>query len=225
MKKREKSSDFSAAHEQNGYYLEKFDLWTKRLLVPRIPTWISTAHLTLATLPFALGTVLAAAFFGKGYLPWLCLFIIAHHFTDLLDGAVGRYRKTGLLRWGYYMDKLVDFIFVNSVSASLAIAYPEFRLLAILPAFFYGAILLQSILFYASTGIPEKTYGKFSPTEVKVAIVALILGMIIFGDQWMKTVLFAVDIMLFSALSLIVYRSHRYLWKLDMRLKEGLTEN
>jgi len=72
-------------------------------LLPRVPSYISTAHLTLMTLLWS------SAIMASGYLAakqhnllWLLVFsfsIFAQYITDMLDGAVGRTRGTGLIKW------------------------------------------------------------------------------------------------------------------------------
>ena len=38
--------------------------------------------------------------------------IVLHYFTDHFDGKLGKYRDTGLRKWGFYMDHLFDYGFL-----------------------------------------------------------------------------------------------------------------
>ena len=44
-------------------------------------------------------------------------------FTDSFDGALGRRRDTGIPKWGYYMDHLLDFVFMWCVSKPVSIIH------------------------------------------------------------------------------------------------------
>ena len=45
--------------------------------------------------------------------------------TDSLDGAIGRYRNVGLIRWGYYMDHFLDYIFLCSILIGYSLILPD----------------------------------------------------------------------------------------------------
>jgi len=89
----------------------------KRVLVPRVPPWCETHHLTMTTILWSAG-VIAFSSLATGDIRWLwgaSACIALQYVTDLLDGAVGRARDTGLILWGYYMDHLLDFVFLCSI--------------------------------------------------------------------------------------------------------------
>jgi len=83
---------------------------------PRFPKWIEGYHLTLMTIPWSAGLIL----FGRlaksspHYLWASSLMLLLQWFTDSFDGALGRHRDTGIPKWGYYMDHLLDFVFMSS---------------------------------------------------------------------------------------------------------------
>ena len=61
---------------------------------------------------------------------WLYLSIFGilfHMITDVLDGTVGRYRNTGAIIWGYFMDHTMDAVITFSISIALALVYPQFQ--------------------------------------------------------------------------------------------------
>ena len=69
-------------------------------IVPRIPPFIETYHLTLLTLIWSTGIVVCS-YLARDNISWLwlvSLFIFLQYMSDVLDGAVVRYRNTGLVR-------------------------------------------------------------------------------------------------------------------------------
>src|SRR5215212_976428 len=96
-------------------------------VVPRVPAWLGTQHLTLMTLLWCAGLVL----FGRlaaGDLRWLwgsSAMIALQWVTDFFDGKVGKHRDTGLVKWGFYVDHLLDFVFLCAVLGGYALVLPE----------------------------------------------------------------------------------------------------
>jgi hypothetical protein len=80
----------------------------KRLVsatVHLIPKSIETYHLTLLTIVWSVFVIV----FGKlsqnslSRLWGINLMIVLQYITDLYDGSLGRYRNTGLVKWGFFM--------------------------------------------------------------------------------------------------------------------------
>ena len=70
----------------------------KHILLPWVPRWLETYHLTLMTVPWC-GLILLFSYFARFNIHWLwgvSIMIVAQYITDLLDGAIGRQRNTGL---------------------------------------------------------------------------------------------------------------------------------
>ena len=123
-------------------------------LVPLVPPWLETYHLTLMKIPLAVAIVLVG-FWGQENKAWLwgqSLIIIAHYLSDALDGEVGRRRETGLVRWGFYADHFLDFIFIQSLVLSYLLAFPENRLEIFLAGGFLEAIFIHEALSGILTG-------------------------------------------------------------------------
>ena len=98
-------------------------------LVPKVPSWLETYHLTMLTLVWSVGIVVASLA-ARQSLHWLWLvsgFIALQYLSDVLDGAVGRYRDTGLVKWGFYMDHFLDFMFLSSVVVGYSLALAPHR--------------------------------------------------------------------------------------------------
>src|SRR5688572_5300468 len=97
------------------------------LVVPRIPGWLGTQHLTLMTLLWCAGLGLFG-WLAAGDLRWLwgsSAMIAFQWVTDFFDGKVGKHRGTGLVKWGFYMDHLLDYAFLCAVVGAYAFVLPE----------------------------------------------------------------------------------------------------
>jgi hypothetical protein len=58
--------------------------------------------------------ILLFSYWAARDLRWLwgvSAMIFMQYATDHYDGKLGKYRGTGLVRWGYYMDHLLDYFF------------------------------------------------------------------------------------------------------------------
>ena len=94
-------------------------------LVPRLPGWIEGYQLTLTTILWSAG-VLAAGYLARRNLNWLWLasaMLFMQWFTDSLDGALGKYRDFGIPKWGYYMDHLLDYLFMAAALGGYALLF------------------------------------------------------------------------------------------------------
>ena len=107
----------------------------EKYLVKRFTKYVplETYHLTLLTLVWS-ALVLVAGYLAQKNIDWLWLTVAAivlQYITDLFDGAVGRYRKTGLVKWGFYMDHYLDYVFLACFVASFGFLLPNIHMLAL----------------------------------------------------------------------------------------------
>lgn len=200
--------------------------WEKRFVaqwLPRIPDSIETYHLTLLTL---LWSLLALVFFwlAKSNLHWLwgvSTLIVLQYLSDLFDGALGRHRGTGLIKWGFHMDHFLDYVFQSIIVIGYYMIAPEgldyyfFSLLLIT-----GGYMVNSFLWFAATNRFEISYFGIGPTEVRILAIALNASIIFIGTSpWPITVPVLFWILLIGLVS-IVYRTQKKLWKMDMQSKQ-----
>ena len=193
-----------------------------RRVLPRIPAWLETYHLTLLTLVWC-ALIVAAGFLAAGDIRWLWLATAAvalQYLTDFFDGKVGRYRDTGLVKWGFYMDHLLDYVFLCAVLAGYALILPDsarqylFFVLAV-----FGGFMVNSFLTFAATGRFRISHMKFGPTEFRIALVVANTLLIHHGTKYMTKALPYVAICAFALLALLVYRTQRDIWRRDMEMK------
>jgi phosphatidylglycerophosphate synthase len=192
--------------------------------VPRVPASISTVHLTLATIPISLGIILVS-WFAKDDFRWLwsvSILIFLQWVTDSLDGAVGRYRNTGLIKWGYYMDHFLDYIFLCSILIGYSLMLPDsykylqFFLLAI-----FGAFMVNSFLAFAASNKFRISYLGIGPTEVRLMFIAVNTLLIFLGKTHLAGALPYVLVASVFGLCVVVYRTQKELWQIDMEAKRG----
>src|SRR5262245_50794476 len=105
------AEEFAGARKSNESLLAPFERRLAPWVVPRIPRWIGTHHLTLLTILWCAGILWFSARAAND-LRWLwlvSLMIVLQWVTDHFDGKVGKFRNTGLVQWGFYMDHLLDY--------------------------------------------------------------------------------------------------------------------
>jgi archaetidylinositol phosphate synthase len=191
--------------------------------VSRLPPWIETWHLTYMTLAWSAG-ILLASWKARQDLNWMwfvSLMVIAQYLTDLFDGAVGRYRHTGLIKWGYYMDHLLDYFFQCAIVVGYMWIAPEG-----LTWYFVGmliissAYMVSSFLSFAATNEFEIYFFGIGPTEIRILVILLNTSIILLGTgKWPITVPIFFWTML-AGLFVLILKTHRKLWRLDMQAKQ-----
>ena len=192
------------------------------LVVPRIPGWLGTQHLTLMTLLWCAGLGLFG-WLAAGDLRWLwgsSAMIALQWVTDFFDGKVGKHRGTGLVKWGFYADHLLDFAFLCAVLLGYALVLPpasHLSLLLVLAVF--GGFMVNSFLAFAATGRFHISHGKLGPTEFRLALVLVNSLLVFYGTRRMTKVLPYVAACGFVALCVLAYRTQRELWLRDMEQK------
>lgn len=214
-------SDSMSGKKRNfSSFLQPLEQKILKYWVPRVPQKIETYHLTLMTLFFSCLAILVGylAQEEKFFLIINSFLVIFQYIADILDGAVGRYRETGLIKWGFYMDHLFDYLFASSlvVSYSLAYQFPleiVFVLLLVTTGYFVHELLMASA--YGRLNISG--YYGFGPTEIR--LLAVIAGFLLPFSPF-EIVLESVRwVGVFFSLFFIqlIYRSQKKLWKEDMR--------
>jgi phosphatidylglycerophosphate synthase len=210
-------------HDQS--YLGKYEKAMLDFLLPLVPSWLQTYHLTLMTIVRSALAVLS------GYLAnltennhWLWLLfvvIILQYFSDLLDGSVGRSRNTGLVLWWFYMDHLLDYIFLISSFVAWAYVIPD----DLLKDFFVLVIIANVLFFQVFVSIPVTqaftvSFSKIGPTEYRMFGCLAILGLI-YIPEILYYALPTLILILFIVLIFMIYSTQKKLWKKDMENKKN----
>ena len=194
----------------------------KDWLVPKIPLSIETYHLTMTTLIWSAGVV----FFGylaasnRQWVWMISLMIILQYLTDLADGEVGRRRDIGLIKWGFYMDHFLDYIFLCClVFAGYLMAPVNTQVWFIPLLIMMGAFMANSFLSFAATNEFEIYHYGFGPTESRIGFILINAYIAFFGFSQFYWMMPLVCLIVLITLVIYTWQIHKKLWQIDMDSK------
>jgi archaetidylinositol phosphate synthase len=218
------TQQFAGATKSNTSFLTPFERRLAPRVLPRIPAWLETYHLTMLTLVWS-SFILFFSYLAASDLRWLwgvSAMVALQYVTDHYDGKIGKYRGTGLVRWGYYMDHLLDYFFLCSVIIGYAFILPErsrYQILIMLAIF--AGYEFSTFLAFAATDRLKISYLKLGPTEFRLAIIVINALLVQYGTRQMIGGLKYVNIGAAIGLALMIYRTHKIIWALDMEHKKA----
>jgi phosphatidylglycerophosphate synthase len=192
--------------------------------VHKFPRWIEGYHLTLMTIIWSIGLI------GFGYLArenrnWLWLsscMLFLQWFTDCYDGALGRFRDTGIPKWGYYMDHLLDYLFLCALSVGYTFVFSEKNSVVIyLLLVIFSGFMVSSYLSFAATGEFKITYLGFGPTEMRLLFILLNTYIIFFDVTLLERYIRHIIPISLVVLVIVVFRTQKYIWNIDMQEKRS----
>ena len=190
-----------------------------RSTIEKVPRWIEGYHLTLMTIPWSVGLIYFGylAQFNRNWL-WASSFMIfLHWFTDSYDGALGRLRDTGIPKWGYHMDHFLDYVFLCGILIGYSFLFGEsnirnvFLIMAIAVGF-----MMNSYISFAATTEFKITFLGFGPTEGRILFILFNTYLIFFGFGWVQRNLIWTIPVLLAGLVVVIYRTQKYIWGVDM---------
>ncbi len=210
------------ADKRGTWFLKKLeDAWVEKLM-PHLPPWLETYHLTLATFFWIILILLGGywAIHDIRYL-WLMSFgVFGQYITDRLDGEVGRRKNTGLIKWGFYMDHFLDYLFLCSIVISYWFLTPyEYKYILFVVLAISAAYFVHIVLYFGVTGQFEVANEGIGPSEIR-ALVIILNTMLIYLDR----IIFVPLLLLFFGgniflLVMSIYKSQRKIWEMDMKTK------
>ena len=218
------TQQFAGATKTNTSFLTPFERRLATRVLPKIPSWLETYHLTMMTLLWS-SLILFFSHLAARDLRWLwgvSAMVALQYVTDHYDGKIGKYRGTGLVRWGYYMDHFLDYVFLCSVIIGYSFILPErsrYQILIMLAIF--AGYEVSTFLAFAATDQLKISYLKFGPTEFRLALIVINGLLVQYGTSTMITGLKYVNIGAAIGLALMIYRTHKLIWALDMEHKNG----
>lgn len=219
------TQQFAGATKTNTSFLTPLERRLAIRILPRIPSWLETYHLTMLTLVWS-GLILFFSYLAKNDLRWLwgvSAMVAMQYVTDHYDGKIGKYRGTGLVRWGYYMDHLLDYFFLCSVIIGYSFILPErsrFQILIMLAIF--AGYEVSTFLAFSATDRLKISYLKLGPTEFRLALIVINGLLVQYGTRTMVNGLKYVNIGAAIGLALVVYRTHKVIWALDMKQRDAV---
>ncbi len=218
------TQEFAGAQKTNTSFLSPLERRLAPIVIPRIPRWLETYHLTMLTLLWSVMIVVFSYLAAKN-IRWLWMvsvMIALQWVTDHYDGKVGKYRNTGLVRWGYYMDHLLDYFFLSSILIGYSFILPEresFQLLLMLALF--AAYDFSTFLAFAATNKLKISCLKFGPTEFRLALIVINALLITFGTKHMVSGLKWVNAGAAVGLCFLIYGTQKKIWRIDMESREA----
>jgi archaetidylinositol phosphate synthase len=187
--------------------------------VPRIPRRILSHHLTSVTVLWSTGTVIFGwlARDNRVWLHAMSVMVFGQWLTDSLDGSLGKLRKQGLVKWGFYMDHLLDFLFAGSIVIAYSFLvnaeWLEFLFLILLLV--TCATMAVSFLAFAATNRFQIAYYGIGPTEIRIGYIALNTFVFFAGTaifSWGVPVVVALNVFAFVVMAA---QTSRLLWRID----------
>lgn len=187
--------------------------------IPKVPTPILSHHLTMLTLAWSVGTILFGwlAVDNHAWLHGMSVMVFAQWLTDSFDGSLGKYRKQGLVKWGFFMDHLLDLLFAGSMvigySFLVEVWWLDFLFLILLLV--TCATMAVSFLAFAATNQFQIAYYGIGPTEIRIAYIALNTFVFFVGTEifsWGVPVIVGLNVVAFL---IMVVQTSRLLWSID----------
>ena len=201
---------------------KRFILW----LAPKFPACITSWQLTLMTVLWALGVIGFGMLAGHtGNLHWLwlsSLMIFLQWFTDCFDGAIGRHRNEGLIKWGFYMDHFLDFVFMCSVFIGWSfLADGVNNKLLWFMSLGMGCLMVNAFLGFGATNQFKITYLATGPTEMRLYFILINTALTLFGTAWIAKILLYIFIAFWLGIVVVVVRTQKHIYALDMEIKNN----
>jgi hypothetical protein len=182
--------------------------------IQRLPNWIQGYHLTLMTIPWSIGLMIFGCLARTNY-HWLwcsSLMLFMQWFTDSFDGALGKYRNTGI---PFMSSVLIGYSFlVDDLNKQLVYL--------LIPVF--GCFMVSSYLVFGATNEFKITYLGVGPTEIRIYFIILNCLIIFFGVGWIEKSLVYILVISIAVMCVVVYRTQKYIWEKDMAGKTTRAE-
>jgi len=190
--------------------------------VDKFPKWIEGYHLTLTTILWSAGMV-GFGYLAKSNIHWLwasSIMLVLQWFTDCFDGALGRSRDTGIPKWGFFMDHLLDFVFMACIFIGYSFLLQGIqRDIILILASVFGTFMVSSFLGFGATGEFKITYFGTGPTEIRIWFIVLNAVLIFCGTKWIEKFMIYILLISLAVLFVVIFRTQKYIWKIDMQDK------
>ena len=197
----------------------------KRLVarfVGRVPRGLETYHLTLLTVLWS-GLILLFGRLAQGDIRWLWLIsvmIVCQYVTDLFDGAVGRLRDTGLVKWGFFMDHFLDYVFLCAlITAYYLVAPAGYAVWFMLLLGLTSAHMVHSFLSFAATNEFRIAFYGIGPTEMRIVFIGINTFIIFTWPRFYEVTIPGLTLAVLVGLVCAVFCTQRRLWRIDMEAK------
>ncbi len=151
-------------------------------LAPRLPARVMPDHLTALGVVASLG-IAGAYVLSNAHPAWLLVataLLVVHWFGDSLDGTLARHRRIERPTYGYYLDHLVDGLATAAIGIGLGLSPHMLLATGLVIVVAYLLLSINTYLETSAFGVFSLGYGRFGPTEARVALgllnVVMVLG-------------------------------------------------
>jgi phosphatidylglycerophosphate synthase len=224
MKNSHPNGHFAGDQKHLDHFLVHVERKLIAALLPLVPSWMSTAHLTLMTLLWA-GLIVFFGFLAGKNINWLwgsnaC--ILLQYMTDMLDGEVGRQRNTGLIKWGFYMDHFLDYVFLCAIVIGYSFLLPSsYSALILLHLALSGCFMVHVFLDFAITNDFKISVSQFGVSEIRILLIVLNVSLVFLGKPVFVKIFPFIVLSVFIGLVAMVCRFQRVYRSMDMAAKEN----
>ena len=199
--------------------LRKYEKKYLNQLVLKMPKWLKSYHLTLLSIIWSLLVILFSCF-AKENIRWLWLvsfIILLQYFSDYFDGSIGRYRKEGLMKWGYYMDHFLDYVFLSSIFGGyFMIVDDPYKSYVFLFFIVLTGFMINSFLYFSVSKKFKYSYLKIGPTEGRFLVIIFNFLIVIYTKEVLENSIIYFLMFFIILLVCSVYKTHKEIWSLDM---------
>ena len=227
IEKTKEKTKFAGDLKVGRWLFSNFETRFVEKTIHLIPDWLETYHLTMMTLIWS-AIIALAGYLAIGNINWLWLvsvMIIFQYITDLFDGKIGKLRGTGLVKWGYFMDHFLDYIFLCSILIAYFFLVPgNYQPLAFATSLIIIGFMVNFYLFFAATNKFKISHFGIGPTESRLFFVVANTLIIFLGPERLLSALPFAAIIASIALVIVVFQSHKEAWKIDMEEKKGKSD-
>lgn len=207
MMKQKQSKHKTDKTKTNTSFLWKYEQKWIAWAVPKVPKFLNGRNLTWATSLWS-AIILACGYFSIQNIYWvwgMSVSIVGQYITDSLDGAVGRYRGSGLINWGHYVDHLLDFVFLCAVIISYAFIFPEHILLLMILLAIFGSHYASTFLIFSFSQKFQMATSGIGMNELKIGLLVLNTIIIFNGTGFVETMLMILSLLALLALFGVIY--------------------
>ena len=127
------------------------------------------------------------------------------------------------MKWGFFMDHFLDFVFMCSVFIGWAYLFEgrNHQLLWFM-SLGMGCLMVNAFLGFGATNEFKITYLGTGPTEMRLYFIILNAVITFFGTGWLEKSLVYIFVAFWVGICVVIWRTQRAIWKLDMAIKAGM---
>jgi archaetidylinositol phosphate synthase len=141
-------------------------------IAERLPSWLSSDHLTLIGL-FAMPAA-GFAFARIPASPWYAALVAAalavNWFGDSLDGTLARVRCQPRPRYGYYVDHVIDLAGTAAIVGGMAASGLMNPTIAVAVMAAYFLVSAETFLATHTVGVFRLSFAGIGPTELRIVL-------------------------------------------------------